>query len=442
MTATPLPLEGLRVVDLTRYVAGPYCTMQLADAGADVIKVEPVGGEVTRTLEPLINGIVGKPLSGYFLRYNRYKRSICLDLTSTHGKQIFTELLRVSDVLVENYRPDVLSNLGFGEDELGKINPRLIYCSVTGYGHSDGPYRNRPAYHMTAEVLAGAVARTAGQDSPPTPLGLIIGDIFPAALATSGILMALHRRSRTGLGGRVDIAMYDAMISMNELNVGKTALTGAPVVIGGHAHPFYAPWGVFPTRDGHIVLNVSTDRQWQGTCRAIGSVDLLADGRLRLSKGRVTHFDDVIRPVLESWLKCRTREEAVDALVQESVPAAPVRDSGEVLDCPQARARAMVVSIGTHGDSETRVVGNPIKIRPMSGGQPSDDRPRRSPSAGADTRVILRELGFSEAQVERLLSEGVVGTTVDDQQAGASGGITPTTPRGGSLKAPRTEHQH
>ncbi|MGO8876946.1 MAG: CoA transferase, partial [Acidimicrobiales bacterium] len=145
MSAAPLPLEGLRVVDLTRYVAGPYCTMQLADAGADVIKVEPVGGEVTRTLEPLINGSAGKPLSGYFLRYNRYKRSICLDLASTHGKQILTELLRVSDVLVENYRPDVLSDLGFGEDALGEINPQLIYCSVTGYGHSDGPYRNRPA---------------------------------------------------------------------------------------------------------------------------------------------------------------------------------------------------------------------------------------------------------------------------------------------------------
>lgn len=415
MTAAPLPLEGLRVIDLTRYVAGPYCTMQLADAGADVIKVEPLGGEISRTLEPLIDKDDGEPLSGYFTRYNRHKRSICIDLTKPAGRAVLTELLRISDVLVENYRPGVLERLGFGENHLAGINPQLVYCSVSGYGHSDGPYRDRPAYHMTAEALAGAVARTADQGLPPIPVGLIIGDIFPAALATTGILMALQRRSRTGSGGRVDIAMYDAMISMNELNIGRAALSGRPVVIGATAHPFYAPWGVFQARDGHVVLNVSTDRQWQGMCRAVSSPELLGQKRLERSKDRVRHMDEVIRPVLEPWLRQRTRGEAVRALIEESVPAAPIADSVEVLACPQAHAREMIAVVEAEDGRMTRVAGNPIKIRSMASGQPADSRPARIPGPGADSRDILRELGLEAEEAEALLREGIVGTAVDAQ---------------------------
>lgn len=403
-----LPLQGLRVVDLTRYVSGPFCTMMLADAGADVIKVEPPGGEVSRGLEPLIAGPGAERVSGYFLRYNRHKRSICIDLRAQEGRHLLARMLSSSDILVENYRPGVLESLGFGEAELARINSRLIYCSISGFGHTEGPYRNWPAYHMTAEALAGAIARSSHGGTLPVPLGLIVGDVFPAVLAAAGIMMAVQGRTMTGSGSRVDIAMYDAMISLNELAIGKAALAGRDVAAGIMAHPFYAPWGIFAARDGHVALNVSTDRQWLGLCQALGSAELMNQSRLRQSADRVRHMDEAIRPVLEPWMRRRTREEAVHALTAQGVPAAPIRSAAEVLNCPQAHSREMISTIEAAAGAVTRVAASPVKFRSMNSPQTEDDRPIRAPQAGADSLEILHELGLRAAEIEALRDQGIV----------------------------------
>ena len=218
-TGSELPLAGVTVLDLTRFVAGPYATMLLADAGADVIKVEPIAGEETRRLDPILTGPQGATVSGYFLRLNRSKRSLTIDLRSSRGVGVFLDLVAAADVVVENFRPGVMDRLGLGYATLRQRNSRIVYCSISGYGHTPSPRRDEPAFAAIAEANTGVLGRPERPGAAPIRLGPPIGDVFPGSMAVSGIVMALFRVARTGVGAHVDIAMYDAMLSLNECAV-------------------------------------------------------------------------------------------------------------------------------------------------------------------------------------------------------------------------------
>lgn len=396
------PLSGVRVLDMTRFVAGPYCTMLLSDAGADVIKVEPLEGEETRTLDPLLAEGAGVTHSGYFLRFNRGKRSVALDLRTDDGREVLARLIAGSDVLVENYRPGVLARLGFDDDRIRSLNPALVYCSISGFGHSGGPYGAHPAFAILAEVMAGVLVHNPREGEPPIWTGLGVGDLFPAALSVSGIAMALLRRERTGLGARVDMAMYDAMASLNERAISFGGLLGREVRIG--QQEMIAPFGLFKARDGYLCIAVIGERVWRAFCEAIGQPELLDDPRLSSGRARADHLRDVLLPVIEGWLAMRDRTQAVEELLAGGVPAGPVRFASEVLDCPQAKHRHMVTEVGYRNSPVHRVIGNPIKIGP-------DPEPaaRVVPDVGQHTVEILREVGgYDSAAVDDMVRRGVV----------------------------------
>lgn len=400
--ASHLPLAGVVVVDLSRYIAGPYCSMLMADAGATVIKVEPPRGEDTRSLEPYLTDEAGERVSAYFLRMNRRKRSVVLDLKSEVGRQALADLIERADVLLENYRPGVLARLGFDEERLAQLNPSLVYCSISGFGHSETPMRDRPAYNVVAEYEAGVYfQRDPGVE--PAPLGPPVGDLFPALHALSGLLMALYRKAAVGVGGRVDIAMFDSMLSLNEIRSSYAKLYGSDW--DPTEHPFYSPYGVFPVRDGHICIDVTTDSQWRGFCVAIGRPDLYEMEAMATGPERVQRFDEHIWPPLEAWLAERDRDDAVEALSRHHVPAAAIRHPGEALESEQSRARGMQVTVRSSAGAEVTTVGTPIKI----------DEWRRQPvhaegaDLGADTESVMSELaGWDLPAIDRLMGRDLV----------------------------------
>lgn len=353
------PLEGLVVLDLTRYIAGPYCTMLMADAGATVIKVEPPVGDDTRSLEPYLTSSTNRRVSSYFLRMNRGKRSIALDLKDGADRDMLERLIQRADVIVENYAAGVFERLGFSEKRIFDLNPGVVYASISGFGHTDSPMRDRAAYNIIAEYEAGVFYRR-NPDDAPAPLGPPVGDMFPALHALSGLLMALYRRERTGVGGRVDIAMFDSMLSLNELRSSYAMIYGREW--DPTAHPFYSPYGVFAVLDGHICIDVTTTAQWRNFCEAIGHPELFDIPDMETGPQRVEKYDEVIKPVLDAWLAQQTRDGAVEILARHRVPCAAIRPSGEALLSDQSSARNMRLPVSTDDGVEVVTVGNPIKV--------------------------------------------------------------------------------
>jgi CoA:oxalate CoA-transferase len=395
------PLAGVRVLDLTRFIAGPYCTMLLADQGAEVVKVEPPEGEDTRRLAPAIGP--GDGVSAYFLRYNRSKKSIAIDLRSEAGREIFAELVRHADVLVENFRPGVLDRLGFGWEQLEKLNPRLVYATITGYGYEDSPNREHGAFTPIVEAAAGAlIYRAAGGD--PTISGYPVGDIFPASLTVASIAAALYRRERDGRGARVDIAMYDAMVSLNERAVGMSAMVGRDHFPGVATDMGSAPTGVYEATDGYITLAVVGEPIWQRFCAVLDRPDWAVDPELLSGTKRSAAHESVIRPGIQAWLSTRTREQAVAELTAAGVPAASAARPLEVVAAQQTRARGMVVEYETYEGGTATVAGNPMRF---AGEQ--RDAPGAAPAVGEHTRAVLAEwAGFDDARIDDLAAGGAV----------------------------------
>lgn len=359
------PLEDVIVLDLTRFMAGPYATQLLADAGAHVIKIEPPGGEETRNLFPMMEDGDGSPLSGYFLRLNRRKQSICLDLNDPGDAAKLEKLVEAADVLVENFRPGVMQRFGLGGESLLAINPRLVYCGISGFGRDDSPCRDWPAFNLVAEAMAGVLSQSPTQELPPRPIGPALGDLFPAMHAAAGILLALHRRHLTGQGGIVDVAMYDSMLSFNELALSMTSMTGKEVLYGRRVNPNLAPYGYFPVRDGWVCIAIGPQRHWSILCEMMGRPDLGQDARLATGQGRSRHFAELIEPVLLDWLSVFGKEDIAAKLAAAGVPAAPVRNAAEVLHCKQAQSRGMFVDVSSPtGMRSVRVPGNPIRFKP------------------------------------------------------------------------------
>lgn len=382
------PLAGLVVVDLTRFVSGPYCTMLMADAGATVIKVEPPDGDATRLGDPAFPGGEGS-IGATFLRMNRNKRSVTLDLKSPAGRDALARLIANADVLVENFRYGVLGGLGFDETVLDGLNPRLVYCTITGFGHSESDLRSRPAFNLIAEYEAGVYSRNT-PDGTPAPLGPYVGDLFPGLHALSGVLMALYRRSLTGRGGRVDIAMFDSMLSFNEAATSTGAWLGDDT--SHDPSRYYCPSGVYPSSDGFVCIDVVTDRQWSTLCSLIGRPDLHGLPELATGQQRVANYERLLAGPLLCWLAGHTSESAATILSTAGVPAAVVRRPGDALVSRQARQRGMAIQVGRTPDRSLTVPASPIRIDGMT------SVPFAAvPEAGQDTVAVLRDIAGLDA---------------------------------------------
>ena len=399
-------LDGITVVDLTQIVSGAVTTMMLADFGAEVIKVEPVGGETYRRAGLELHG-PGGSTNLNILRFTRGKKSIELDLKSQRGSEILADLIGQADVLVENFRPGVLARLGFPWERLRKLNPRLVYTSISGFGHDDvlpSPYRDQPAYAIVTEAMAGLTHLAGEKDRPPAWMGFAMADIFSGTCAFAGTLVALRDRDRTGEGTRVDIGMFDASLLMNDLPLAYQEHLGETMGRGRYA--LQSPWGPFATSDGFVIIAVLNPREWAALCAAIERPELAEHPELATGQQRSAAHEALVRPAVEAWTTQRTRADAVAVLQAHHVPAAPVNTTQDLLDDPQVTARQMRQTTVNRELGPIRTVGNPIKVASSLVGQEETTLP----GLGEHTDEVLRtRLGLDERAVRRLREDKVVG---------------------------------
>lgn len=406
-----LPLKGLRVVDLTRVLAGPYATMLLADLGADVIKVERTDqGEETRVVPPLKNGE-----SHYFLSINKNKRSIAVDLKTKEGRQVILDLVRVSDIVIENFRPGVLKRLDLEYETLAAVNPRIILCSISAFGQT-GPWADRSAFDLVIQAMSGFMSVTGEPGRPPARMGLPAGDLSGGLFAVIGILAALHERERTGRGQPIDVSMLDALVGQLGYLAGYYFMTGENPGPVGNQHHTIVPYGAFRAKDGYIIIAVLTESFWPKLCKALGLDHMAEDPRYHNMEQRRRHRDEVNRAI-EEVLAQRTVEEWSSIFLREDVPHAPVMKIGDVLNHPQVRARGMVVEVDHPTVGKWHVTGRSIRFPHV---EPDPIQP--PPVQGQHTREVLREvLRYSDADIERLLAQKVIMDAGDKVRAAASG---------------------
>jgi crotonobetainyl-CoA:carnitine CoA-transferase CaiB-like acyl-CoA transferase len=379
------PLAGVRIVDLTRVLAGPFCTMLLGDMGAEVIKIEdPTHGDDTRAWAPFVDGA-----STYFLGVNRNKKSVAADLKSDGGIALLEALVRSSDVLVENFRPGTLERLGLGADRARALNPRLIYCSISGYG-ATGPRRDLPGYDMVIQGESGLMDVTGFPETGPTKVGVAITDCLAALYAVQGILLALLARDRTGRGQTVDIALLDAAVSVLGLPAGIVAATGRSPGRMGNEHPSLAPYEPYPAADGWIVVAVANPRLWSRFCGAIGADALEHDPRFASNSERLQNRD-ALNAVIGELFRTKSVEALLERLTAAGVPCGRVRSIDEVVADPQLLARDMLVDVAA-GQSSIKVPGNPVKLSDT----PGDPRRSPPPALGEHTEEIRRRFGRHE----------------------------------------------
>jgi crotonobetainyl-CoA:carnitine CoA-transferase CaiB-like acyl-CoA transferase len=375
-----LPLSGLKVIDFTRVLAGPLCTMLLGDMGAEVIKIEdPRHGDDTRAWAPFVGA-----WSTYYLGVNRNKKSVAIDLKSAEGLALLEDLIRTADVLVENFRPGTLERLGFGPERARSMNDRLIYCSISGYG-ATGPRRDLPGYDLVIQGESGLMDVTGFPQTGPTKVGVAITDCLAALYAVQGILLAHVSRTRTGKGQVVDIALLDAAVSILGLPTGIAAATGQGPGRLGNAHPSLAPYEPYPAADGHVIVAVANPRLWTRFCAAIGAEALEHDARFATNSERLENRA-VLNGLIGELFRKRTVDWLIDHLTSAGVPCGRVRTIDEVLQDPQLAARQMLIDIPA-GDRTVKVPGNPIKL---SGIPPLPVVP--PPALGEHTDAVRRRM--------------------------------------------------
>jgi CoA:oxalate CoA-transferase len=340
-------LDGLRVLDLTRILAGPYCTMILADLGADVVKVEcPGDGDEARSFGPFLpSGI-----SAYFAGLNRGKCSIALDLKQSEDRDTFLALVRRADVLVENFRPGVMDDLDCGIEQLRAINPSLIFASASGFGQT-GPDRDRPAYDVIIQAMSGLMSVTGHDSDAPTRVGASVGDIVTGLFTTIGVLAALQRRAQTGRGATLDLAMLDCAVAVLENAVTRCDVTGQNPEPLGTRHPSITPFQSFPTRDGAVVIAVGNANQWKQLCHVLGMPELLDDARLSTNADRTKHQSQ-LECMISERTRTRTTDDWLDALRQAAIPAGPIQSISDVMQDQQLLSRGMFHRVdGAKGES-------------------------------------------------------------------------------------------
>jgi CoA:oxalate CoA-transferase len=378
----PGPLDGLLVIDLTRVLAGPYCTLVLAELGARVIKVERPGhGDDAREVGPFIGG-----KSAYFMSLNRGKESIALDLGADGDRAIFERLVARADVLVENYRPGVLAKHGFGWDALNRRFPRLVLASISGFGQT-GPYSSRPAFDMVVQAMGGVMSLTGWPGGPPTRVGTSIGDITAGLFGTIGVLAALQEREHTGLGRHVDVAMLDSQVAILENAIARYAATGEVPGPLGARHPSIAPFAAFRARDKYLVIAAGHDGMFRKLCDLLEASELCGDPRFIGVQERVRNAD-ALGVELEKRLATRDAADWLARLAPAGVPCGPIHDVAGVLSDPQVRARNMIVSVDDPVAGRLEMPGNPIKL---DGRADPTTRPP-APELDANRAAILAEL--------------------------------------------------
>src|SRR6056297_589675 len=390
------PLDGIKILDLTRVLAGPYCTMVLKNLGAEVIKIERPGiGDDSRGFGPYVNGE-----SAYFVSINRGKKSIAVDLKSAEGKQIFFDLIKQVDVVTENFKPGTMEKLGLGYEKINAVNPRIIYAAMSGFGHS-GPYSARPAYDMIVQAMGGIMSITGQPDGPPTRVGTSVGDITAGLFGAIGILSALHKRKETGQGQKIDVAMLDGQVSILENATARYAATGEIPTPLGSRHPSITPFEAFKTKDDWLILAVGNDKLWKAFCTAVNKEEWLDDHDFATNdKRNLSHYR--LKPMIDELMVEKTTAEWMDLLTNAHVPASPINTMAELFTDPQVAARNMLVEVEQPGVGPIKVAGNPIKLSTVD---PEDEIPSDpAPSIGEHTEEILKDyLSFDSEKIEEYL---------------------------------------
>ena len=392
------PLTRLTDLDFTRALSGPYCTMILGDLGARVIKLEHPGrGDDTRRWGPPFLG----EESAYFLSVNRNKESVAVDFKTAGGKEVVERLLARADVVVENFRPGTLDGAGFDAATVRARHPRLVYCSISGYGQT-GPRRDEPGYDAVMQAEGGLMSITGAADGPPYRLGVAIVDIVSGMFAAQGVLAALVARERTGQGQVVDLGMLDATTALLTYQAGNFFATGSAPGRLGNRHPTIAPYETFATADGDLALAVGNDALWQKFCRVAELPDLGADPRFASNAGRLEHYAE-LKPRLDAVFRGRTRADWSARLLAAGVPCGAVRSVEEVFAAPQPLARGMVQKVGHATLGEVSVTGVPVKLSETPGSVRTGP-----PVLGQHTAAVLTELGYDRPAIDALAAAGAV----------------------------------
>lgn len=375
------PLHGIRVLDLSRVLAGPYCTMVLGDLGADVIKVESPDGDETRAWgPPFTNGE-----SAYYLCVNRNKRSIVVDFKTDEGRKILQELVKQSDVLVENFRPGTLARFSLDYESASKANPNLIYCSITGFGQT-GPLRDKPGYDFMIQGMGGLMSITGVPDGEPMKVGVAVTDLFAGQNAVIAILAALQARTQTGKGQHLDISLFDSQVAMLANIASNYLVSGNLPKRYGNAHANIVPYQSFQASDAWFVLAVGNDRQFEKLCEVISKREVASDVRFRLNAERVKHREELI-PILKPVFLTKTSGEWLSKLENAGIPCGPINSLDEVFSMPQVEARQMLIHIEHPEIEDLRLVGSPLKFSDT----PVDFR-LPPPRLGEHTEEVLKEL--------------------------------------------------
>ncbi|MEO8667058.1 MAG: CoA transferase [Bauldia sp.] len=390
-------LEGIRVLDFTRVMAGPFATALLADVGAEVIKVEPPDGDDYRHIGPFKAGE-----SGLFIQMNRGKRSITANLKSPEGLEAVKRLIAVSDVVIENFRPGVADRLGIGYEAVRAVNPRAVYVSISGFGQ-DGPLSGRPAYDLIAQAMAGMMSMTGERDGSPMRVGDALGDLASGLYGAWAIMVALHNRAQTGAGQRIDLAMFDAIFSLMPTPMSLLFYAGQIPTRNGNQHPISTPFGSFRASDGDVIIAVANNALFAALLKAIGRDDLTGDRRFADDASRTAN-EPALRTIIEDWSGTRTVVEVVAALDAGGIPASPIATFAEAANSAHARHRALIAEVVQPDAGRVPVIEQPVHF---SGVERGHLRP--APRLGEHTDEVLASLaGYSAEDIARLRDSGAI----------------------------------
>jgi len=399
------PLTGIRIIALEQYMAGPYCTMLLADAGAEVIKIErPGSGDPRRHIPPFAEKD-GTRKAGGFMAYNRNKKSFCLNVQSDEGKTIYLDLVKSADVVVENLRPGSTDKLGIGYKDLKVINPKLIYAAISGFGRLEGykgPDSDRPAFDIVAEAMSGIMHLVGFEDKPPSWTIYGMADVYTGLCTSYAITQALFQREKTGKGQFVDSAMLDAMISLNERMVMLYTITGEEPHRGRLKHLY--PRGAFKCKNGYLAMNVPDDLVWSRLCKSMEREDLIDDVKSNTGTARAAN-GDFLGPIIEEWLSKKTRDEAEKILNENGVPVGSVYTAKDIFESEQVKARRSLIDIEDPDVGTYQFARGPVMLS-----ESPEIETNPAPDLGQHTHEILSSiLGYSDEQINELINSNTIG---------------------------------
>ena len=393
------PLQNVKILDLTRVLAGPYSTMLLQELGAEIIKVEmPKTGDDARYFGPFKEN-----KSAYFMSINRGKKSISLNLKTQKAKEIIYELVKKVDVVTENFRPGTMEKLGLDYETLKTHNPKIIFASTSGFGQT-GPDSRKPAYDMLVQAMSGMMSITGWTDKPPTRVGVSIGDIGAGLYTVIGITSALYHRAITGEGQRIDVAMLDCQLSLLENAIVRYSVDGKSPQPNGNQHPTITPFQVFKTKDHYLAIAMGNENMWKKFCKTIGREDFLENPKFEGNLNRTANRDELLPEIIEIF-KTKTNDEWVQILEEAKLPHSPVNSIGEIINHPQVKARNMIVETDDKLGGTLQIAGNPIKMSSIT------EEPTRKPvpDIGEHNSEIFKSmLGYSDEDIEKLKNDGVI----------------------------------